>query len=261
MTDTTDNTRPRLDVSGAQVVGGALAATTAAVAASTLGVAGTLAGAALGSVVATVGGSLYIYSLRRTSDTVRTVVRRTPAGTEVVHTAPRADGTARDPRRGVRWAPVAGAAAAFALALGGVSAAELVAGEPLAALVSGQPTSAGTTLGSVASDAAAPGPTDPVGTGTPSPTREDTEPSATPTPAVTNGDDGAEQPSRDTEPTPQVVPEDEPTATPEVSPSAEASPESEPSPEPTDAGTAGAAGAAQAAEAAGGTAPPVTPAG
>ncbi|KHL12851.1 hypothetical protein CLV56_0127 [Mumia flava] len=52
-------------VSPAQVVGSALAAVTSAFAASGLGVAGTLIGAAIGSIVITVGGAFYTNSLRR----------------------------------------------------------------------------------------------------------------------------------------------------------------------------------------------------
>ena len=157
MTDTTEKTQPRLELSGIQVVGGALAATTSAVAASYLGVAGTLAGAALGSVVATVGGSLYTYSLRRTTDRVRTVAHRTPAGTTVTATATTgtvegaADGPAPARRRAVqRRGPIVAAAAAFAVAVGGITAVELVAGEPISTVVYSEPATNGTTLGSVA---------------------------------------------------------------------------------------------------------------
>lgn len=49
----------RLGVSSAQVIGSALAAMSSAVLLSTLGVAGTIVGAAAGSIVITIGGSLY----------------------------------------------------------------------------------------------------------------------------------------------------------------------------------------------------------
>lgn len=64
-----------LDLSLTQVVGGALAAMTAAALGSTLGVGGTIAGAALASVVAGVAGSLYTASLRTGREKVRTVFR------------------------------------------------------------------------------------------------------------------------------------------------------------------------------------------
>jgi hypothetical protein len=62
-----------LDLSATQIVGGALAAMTAAALGSQLSVAGTIVGAALASIIAAVGGSLYTASLRRTSDKVKTV--------------------------------------------------------------------------------------------------------------------------------------------------------------------------------------------
>lgn len=61
-------TSKKLDVSPAQVVGGALASVTAAGLGSTLGVAGTVLGAGLTSVVITVGGALYQRSLERTKE-------------------------------------------------------------------------------------------------------------------------------------------------------------------------------------------------
>jgi hypothetical protein len=56
-----------------QVLAGALAAITAAVLGSTMGVAGTVIGAGLASAVTTVGGALYMRSIQRTKDSVRTV--------------------------------------------------------------------------------------------------------------------------------------------------------------------------------------------
>src|SRR3954452_24197237 len=73
------------DISGAQVAGSALAAVSAAVVASFLGVGGTVLGAALGSIVASVGGAIYSHSFRRAGDRlgetrVLTVVTRPLAG-------------------------------------------------------------------------------------------------------------------------------------------------------------------------------------
>ena len=56
-----------------QIVGGALAAMTAAALGSQLSAAGTVIGAALASIVAAIAGSLYTASLRRTRDKVKTV--------------------------------------------------------------------------------------------------------------------------------------------------------------------------------------------
>ncbi|MFE7352141.1 hypothetical protein ACFU8Q_02815 [Streptomyces sp. NPDC057543] len=94
----------RIDLSLPQVAGSALAAIAAAVAASQLGVYGTILGAGVMSVVATCGGSLFQHFFRRTGEQIREVtvqvkqpgrevtvqtrgtsdpqgVRRSPAGT------------------------------------------------------------------------------------------------------------------------------------------------------------------------------------
>jgi hypothetical protein len=65
--------KAKLDISATQIVGGALAAMTAAALGSQLSVAGTIVGAALASIIAAVAGSLYTASLRRTRDKVKTV--------------------------------------------------------------------------------------------------------------------------------------------------------------------------------------------
>src|SRR5689334_18319190 len=60
----------KVDVSWPQVVASALAAVSSAVLLSTVGVAGTLIGAAVGSVVATVGTAVYRYSLEASRERV-----------------------------------------------------------------------------------------------------------------------------------------------------------------------------------------------
>ncbi len=70
MTDSDE--RPRLEINWAQSAGGALAAVSSAVLLSTFGVAGTLIGAAIGSLVITVGGAIYSYSIRTTRQRVAT---------------------------------------------------------------------------------------------------------------------------------------------------------------------------------------------
>jgi len=73
--DLVEEKKKVFDLSLTQVAGGALAAMTAAALGSTLGVAGTIVGAALASVVAGVAGSLYTASLRTGREKVRTVFR------------------------------------------------------------------------------------------------------------------------------------------------------------------------------------------
>ncbi len=75
MTEEDDSTPRKLELSPVQVAASALAATSAAFVASWAGTAGTLIGAALGSVIATVGAATYTYSLTRTSE----IAKRTAA--------------------------------------------------------------------------------------------------------------------------------------------------------------------------------------
>src|SRR6476620_10089926 len=64
----TDDTPQKLEIDWFRTTGGALAAVSSAVLLSTLGAAGTIIGAALGSVVATVGGALYSQGLGRSRE-------------------------------------------------------------------------------------------------------------------------------------------------------------------------------------------------
>ena len=64
--------RRGLNLSAAQVIASVLATLSAAVAASFLGVAGTLLGAALGSVVSTMGTEIYKHYLQRSEERLRT---------------------------------------------------------------------------------------------------------------------------------------------------------------------------------------------
>lgn len=99
MTDTKTLTRPAeeptepkprlLEMSATQLIGGALAAMTAAVIGARLGVAGTVLGAAIGSVVAGAAGSLYTASLKHTRNKLTSAFVGRVGGTPVgVSTAP-----------------------------------------------------------------------------------------------------------------------------------------------------------------------------
>jgi hypothetical protein len=82
MSEKSDTERIRIP----QVMSGALAAITAAVLGSTMGVAGTVVGAGLASVVTTVGGTLYLRSIHRTRQgvqSVRNLVVTRVGGTDV----------------------------------------------------------------------------------------------------------------------------------------------------------------------------------
>lgn len=71
-----------------QLAGGALAAVTSAAVGSNLGVAGTLGGAAVASVVAGIAGALYTRGLENTRDGVKKIVLREPDGSTEVITVP-----------------------------------------------------------------------------------------------------------------------------------------------------------------------------
>jgi hypothetical protein len=66
----TEDTGHKLGIDWLKTIAGALAAVSAAVLLSTLGAAGTIVGAAVGSVVATVGGALYSQGLARSHERV-----------------------------------------------------------------------------------------------------------------------------------------------------------------------------------------------
>ena len=134
----------RLSLSATQVLASGLAAVSATVAASYFGVAGTVIGAALGSVISVVGGAIYTYSIRQTRNRVRqtldvavsqrfsvrspSVADRQPFSVRLRSALP-----ALNPRR-------LGLAAAglFLLVLAATTGFELASGQPLAATVSGK---------------------------------------------------------------------------------------------------------------------------
>jgi hypothetical protein len=154
--------------------------------ASLLGVHGTIVGAAVVSTSATTGAALFQHLFHRTGDGIRGRMPvggapRTPGEERVAHRAdaqeafgPPAEATVTDEQDGVGRKPRGWKTYAlttglvFVLAMGVVTAVELIAGKPVAAVVRNEPGS-GTSLGGGSTGA----------TGTPSPST-----SGTPTPAV-----------------------------------------------------------------------------
>ncbi|MFD5249146.1 hypothetical protein ACFWIW_31690 [Amycolatopsis sp. NPDC058340] len=124
-----------------QVTAAAMAAITAALLGSTLGVAGTVAGAGLASVITTLGGELYLRSLQRTKDAalkarvVLTVPGRRrvldPAEQETVRLKPSEDEEEPSGRKfKPRWAVIAGVSVvAFAVALVAITGFEGATGK------------------------------------------------------------------------------------------------------------------------------------
>jgi hypothetical protein len=229
--------KPKLDLSLTQVLGGALAAMTAAFLGSRLSVTGTVIGAAVASVVAAVAGSVYTASLRTTRERVRMVWQGRVAGSDVPATveetgnrdpgspagAP-AQPSGSAPVRASRpsrlsWrSVVATTFAAFGLAALLLTGVELATGS---ALSGGD----GTTISQVtepersttpqqdATPSASPSSASPSATATPTPSAAPSETTA-PTPSPS-----ASTPQPTTEPTPTVSP------TPDTSSSASATPQ------------------------------------
>ncbi|WP_246574523.1 hypothetical protein [Streptomyces genisteinicus] len=147
----------RIELSVPQVAGSVLAAVTAAILASQLGVYGTIVGAGVVSVVATCGGPLLQHVFKRTGEQLKeaTAHARTgapaapsPAGASAAdpaRPAPRpgefgAPSTYGARRRGWKR-PVAAAAVVFGVAMGGITVYEVAAGQEIGG-------GTGTTVGS-----------------------------------------------------------------------------------------------------------------
>jgi hypothetical protein len=203
-----------------KVVAGTLAAVSAAVIGSFLGVAGTLAGAAIASVIGSVGTELYQRSLDRGAKKLQTLAPtfvKAPAaiGTPEVaaateedspsHTVPEElkqdtpeDGAPVAPKRQVRWGRVALAAAAlFVFAMIPLTFVEMASGRTIANIV-GSSQATGTTLGTAV-------------------TGDERKPATTPSeaPSETPADDESADPSTDQQSEPAEAPTStEPTADP-----------------------------------------------
>ncbi|SEQ63449.1 hypothetical protein [Microlunatus flavus] len=273
--------KPKPALSITQVVGGALAAMTAAALGSRLSVAGTVVGAALASVVAAVASAFYTSSLRRTSKTVSTVwkTRVRPdghGGTETVVEEVTEDGTVISPataddrtgtadrtaplpatpaagtdpgrlRRTFGWKKVVLAAVLmFAVAAAALTGLELATGRSLSG-------GTGTTVGQVADGENKPAPK---ARSTPTRTRT---PSATPSASASASAEPTAAPSASASSTPSAPsstpPTPQPSPTSSVAPSATAS--AAPSATPgTSAGAGSGVSGAGGARAAGGSATP-----
>ena len=113
---TTEEKEPASGLSLPQIMAGALAAATAAILGSFLGVIGTIGGAAAASVISTVGAALYQRSLERTRDAVKSrLVVNQAAGSKVATAVAKVAGGApqaapparrRPPRTGRPQAPM-----------------------------------------------------------------------------------------------------------------------------------------------------------
>ena len=198
MTDNREEDRERVELSIAQVATSALAAVSAAVLCSFFGVAGTVIGTAVTSLVATVAGALYSYSLRRTRTRLRRLHQAGAASPPVAEVLKTARQQGRRMLNAVPWAPIAiGSFSVFVLAIGVVTVIEANAGETLSALLGvGNSGSRQTTLGSLTHSG---------------PTRHHKH-RPTPTPTPTPSPTATAPPTSSPTPSPSVVPS--PTSTP-----------------------------------------------
>lgn len=255
MPESTIEDKPKkqfLGLSGTQTIGSALAAVTSAFVGSFLGVAGTLIGAALGSLIATVGAALYARTLSSAAILASTKIpqrrRRGPAvedGDMLAASPPAESDEPRAKRVWMQFTPTtwikvgAVSAAAFVIAMVGVTAVEFGTNQPISSLVSsassidGGATGHTTTLGKALSgNPSAPDETDKpaedmkeVPVQVEEGTTEDRNLPADGTPSgVDSGPAGTEEPGAD-----------EPSVTlpPDLTPETEQSLEPAPAPEPT----------------------------
>jgi hypothetical protein len=253
MAERTSTTRTKLELRPLEVGVGAGAAVITAFASSYVGTAGTLAGAALASIIGTVSTSVLRTSAARTNESLKRTTARLRRG----HTGPAsgAGSTAVDPGvaavdeveratgdasadaakeerpalagtrldRGRRpaWAVLAaGAAGAFVVALIAITGIESAAGRPLAGLI-GNEQGAGTTIGrTLGSDPAPASSEQDAPTPAPTPTGTGTEESTVPpdSPAPTEATTPSAEPTPSGEPTrPTAGPTGGPTSAPPVS--------------------------------------------
>jgi hypothetical protein len=176
-----------LGLSPAQIAGSALSAVSAAFVASWAGTTGTLVGAAVGSVVATIGAALYTASLKRSSEAVRRAAIKARQASLLTAAMPRSiaeaplrtgDGRegpeepptakteampvtendddsqarAREPgswRNRLPWGrALLASLAVMVVAIGGITAVEAITGHPISSWL-GRNDSTGTTVGNV----------------------------------------------------------------------------------------------------------------
>lgn len=203
--------KPRMELSASHVLGGALAAASAAVAASLLGVYGTVIGAAVVSVVASIGSAVYTHSFQRGRQVIGKVrENRTGQMTRVVDGDPPPDdtptettdttepsGAAGADRKRPGWRarlaavnpkPVAVTAVCIlVLSLGSILFVETLIDKPISSALGHGDGGGGTTLSRLS------------GGDSPATERQDrlpkTTPTATPTTTVTESESPTEEPT------------------------------------------------------------------
>lgn len=234
MTDESTDSGPRLDIDWVRTIAGALAAVSSAVLLSTLGAAGTIIGAAIGSIVATVGGALYAQGLAKSRQTLAQAqaVARDKVGiaqAEVLRAGRAEDAQAQESHLGhaderlaeaheeldvladeaaptpwkerfaaLPWKHIALVAAGlFLIAVLVITVFELIAGRSVSSITGGTDKDDGTTIGHVRSRDSGDGNDD-------EKQPDEQEPSRSPTPSQSV--DPSEEPSETPSPTESVEP-------------------------------------------------------
>ncbi|MEU8813557.1 hypothetical protein [Actinoplanes sp. NPDC048796] len=134
MTEQAPGHRSGIDIT--KTIAGTLAAVSAAFLGSFLGVAGTLIGAAVASIVGSVGTELYQRWLNRGTEKIKSTFVTAPAAIGTPEVAAAVEESPSGPSPKIRWQRVAMIAGAFfVLAIGSLTAVEVVAGRSAADLV------------------------------------------------------------------------------------------------------------------------------
>lgn len=192
--------QPILGLSWLQLIAGSLAAMTSAWVASIFGVSGTLIGAAVGSLSASIATAFYLQSLNRGKELVRRPVRKTAAGSvitadeQVESTVALSDDDQIEPLDEIVEDPksnakrnrqiIVGTIVALVVAVGAIGVFELVSGNPFGQAE--RPAIGRPWQPAPVNDTPVPSPTEPTATPTPSDeTPAPTEPTETPTPEPT----------------------------------------------------------------------------
>ncbi|MEV4350119.1 hypothetical protein AB0J83_37150 [Actinoplanes sp. NPDC049596] len=194
-----------------KTVAGTLAAVSAAFLGSFLGVAGTLIGAAVASIVGSVGTELYKRWLDRGTEKIKSTFVTAPAAIGTPEVAAAAEEKPSEPAvpRKMRWGRIAAFAGAFfVLAMGSLTAFEMVAQRSAADLVQDK-TSSSSTLGIPLKNKSSQKDEAPTPATSTSPTAEPSEdPSGEPTTSESPAAD------RSAEPTDSAAPTETPTDAP-----------------------------------------------
>ena len=215
----------RLELSTTQITGSALAAMSGAFFASWAGTTGTIVGAALGSVIVTVGAATYTWSLQRTRD----AVRRTAA--QVRQTGRRPVEQPEPPRGHRPWGKVAlTSVAVMALGLGGITAIEAVTGQPVSSYTGGSG-STGTTLGNAVGSTGTKTTPQKSGTSTAEKSNSSTSTGTSDSSSTSDGTDSTGQTTPTTPATPTPAADPTPTPTPDAVPDP-VTPTPDPAPSP-----------------------------